>query len=70
MPQLSSAYRDRNVGRDSNRDKPIDDSIRDDRHPRRGGGPRRGGRGATLKENRDDRRSHGRPKYEQSFKIL
>ncbi|KAK8199041.1 hypothetical protein HDK77DRAFT_431574 [Phyllosticta capitalensis] len=52
------AFRDRNAGRDSNRSKPADDGVRQDRHPRHEGGRGRGGRGGRgPRAPRDDRHS-------------
>ena len=61
----NSAFREGNTGSQANRGKPVDDNIREDRHPRRGGagrGGQRGGRGGTFREPRDDRHSRGVPK--------
>ena len=71
---LGPALRDREAGSMNNRDKPINDGLRQDRHPNRieGGRDRdsydgRGGRGGRAgrggRGNRDDRHTRGLPKY-------
>ena len=64
------AFRDRDAGNTNSRGKPVDDGIREDRHPHRGGREynragrgRGGGRGREFRDGRDDRHNHGRPKY-------
>ena len=67
-PSISSAFRDRNAGSVSNRGKPTDDGLRDDRHrggrnagfEGRGG---RAGRGDRGPRRGGDRHTRGPPKY-------
>ncbi|KAF7930213.1 uncharacterized protein EAE98_001684 [Botrytis deweyae] len=51
------AFRDRNAGSANNQGKPTDDSVRQDRHPRREGGGR--GRGGARGGAKFDRHSRG-----------
>ena len=73
---MHPAFRDREVGSMSNRDKPTEDGLRQDRHANRieGGRDRasyegRGGRGGRAgsgrggRGGRDDRHTRGVPKY-------
>ncbi|ESZ96924.1 hypothetical protein SBOR_2718 [Sclerotinia borealis F-4128] len=52
------AFRDRNAGSANNQGKPTDDSVRQDRHPRREGGAGRG-RGGARGGGKFDRHSRG-----------
>lgn len=54
---LSTAFRDRQAGSANNQGKPTDDSVRQDRHPRREGGGR--GRGGARGGAKFDRHSRG-----------
>lgn len=54
---ISTAFRDRNAGSANNQGKPTDDSVRQDRHPRREGGGR--GRGGARGGAKFDRHSRG-----------
>ena len=61
-----TAFHDRDAGRAAN--KSNEDYVRETDRPYRGrggdrGGRGRGGRGRTFHDGRDDRRSHGRPKF-------
>ena len=72
------AFRDREAGSVNNRDKPIEDGLRQDRHANRieggrdrasyeGRGSRGGRAGRGGRSGRDDRHSRGVPKYLLSF---
>ena len=75
---MHPAFRDREAGSMSNRDKPTEDGLRQDRHPNRieGGRDRagyegRGGRGGRASRggrgSRDDRHNRGVPKYSSHY---
>ena len=75
---MHPAFRDREAGSMSNRDKPTEDGLRQDRHANRieGGRDRasyegrggRGGRGSRGgRGGRDDRHTRGVPKYSSPY---
>ena len=75
---MHPAFRDRDAGSMSNRDKPTDDGLRQDRHVNRieGGRDRasyegRGSRGSRASRGgrggRDDRHTRGVPKYSSPY---
>jgi plasminogen activator inhibitor 1 RNA-binding protein len=61
----SLAYRDRNAGSSSNRGKPTDDGVRQDRHPHRA---TEGGRGGRGRDGRGRGRGRGEDRHSQSGK--